>query len=216
MDELFYFSRQGIEDAIPAPMSALWTPNRTETYWDGSTLVQRLQFPSYPTTVYGAPAEVWQQVSFGPNKVYLTYDLMNKSSTRMPEAFWITFNGKSPKQKSNSTKDHWWMTKLDRVVSPLDVMRNGSQAQHAISGNNSFFYGPDPTAPRLIVNSIDCPVVSPIRYPFPYVYPLNPSQVSPEMSVLVFANMWLTNYQSWYPLEHNSTNIRGRFSIEIS
>jgi hypothetical protein len=35
----------------------------------------------------------------------------------------------------------WWMNKLGTVVSPLEVMVNGSQAQHAVGRDSSIFYG---------------------------------------------------------------------------
>jgi hypothetical protein len=86
-------------------------------------------------------------------------------------------------------------------ISPLDVMVNGSQAQHGITRSLSVFYGNDSVGSNsdFSVSSLDALIVSPTRSPFPAVKPLQPSDLDGGMSFNLFNNVWNTNFPLFYP-----------------
>ncbi len=127
-----------------------------------------------------------------------------KRPTRMPEAMWVTYN------PVTSGAGSWWLNKvrpaffrlfvfltllslkLGSMVNPLDVMVNGSQAQHAVARSLSLFYGntSDGTQADFIVSSLDALIVSPTHSPFPAVTPLSAADLAGGMSFNLFNNAW--------------------------
>lgn len=61
------FTKPELETAHPSPVSKTWFPILLDLWWSNSTsvgcrMVQKLQFGHFPSSVYGAPKEVWMEV----------------------------------------------------------------------------------------------------------------------------------------------------------
>lgn len=54
----------------------------------------------------------------------IDFQIFNKTSTRLPEALLYAFRPQHSKS--------WKMSKLGRLVDPLNVLLNGSQYQHGV------------------------------------------------------------------------------------
>lgn len=135
----------------------------------------------------------------------------NKTATRMPEALWLSFN---PVVSGNGS---WWMNKLGTMVSPLEVMVNGSQAQHAISRTASVFYAGNASEIHdadFFISSLDALVVSPTQTPFPAIEPL--SAVRNGLSFLLLNNCWNTNFPLFYPYTNNANDSSLLFRWELT
>jgi len=152
------------------------------------------------------------QVKESDDNITLTVDLQwfQKTSTRLPEAFWLTFN---PVVTSN---DGWKMDKLGLDVDPLDVILNGSQHQHGVWDGITYTdkWG------EMWIQSLDAGIVSP-DIPTPFPTPLEPLVgVKHGMSFCLYNNIWNTNYILWYPytqqIDNPDANAKFRFSIAVS
>jgi hypothetical protein len=113
---------------IPKPQGA-WAGRQA----NGHRLLQRLQITDPEAERAGRTA--W------PNRMYLELVLpdseptvevsflwFGKIANRMPEAFWLSFLPQVPEAHG------WTMEKVDRQVSPFDVVRGGNRHMHALSG----------------------------------------------------------------------------------
>ncbi|KAK9821791.1 hypothetical protein WJX81_004092 [Elliptochloris bilobata] len=172
----------------------------------------RASMPLELTESAGGPAEVWLDIASLAGDDRLLYDVLwvNKTATRLPEAVWLAFQPSLAAADASS----WLMQKLGQPVSPLDVIRNGSQAMHAVDDDGVAVVGTGPHAwERLQIRSLDAALVSPgKRTPFPN---LDPAAVdmSQGVSFCLSNNIWGTNYVMWTPYGKQSPTMRFRFEI---
>ena len=135
--------------------------------------------------------------------------MINKTSTRLPESGFVAFNPAST--SANSSKERWQIEKMGEIVDVLDVVRNGSQRLHAITGA---FFGSSSGAERLRLSSLDVAVATiGERFPLPLV-DANKPDVS-QFAYLLFNNVWGTNYPMWYPFDEADKNSQFRFQIQF-
>ena len=105
---------------------------------------------------------------------------LGKAASRMPEAMWLTF--------APAGVEKWSVEKVDTVVDPLDVVRGGGRAMHAVSGAVR--------SGDLAIHSLDAPVVA-IGERSPLNFALDQPDLSKGVHFSLFNNAWGTNYVQW-------------------
>jgi hypothetical protein len=119
--------------------------------------------------------------------VQVNFLCFGKSANRLPEAMWLSFLPQAPDPQG------WMLEKVDRFVSPLDVVRGGNRQMHAVS--NGIHY--KDAQGSFTIETLDAPVAalgekSPIYY----------SEAQPDMAkgihFSLFNNAWGTNYIQWF------------------
>lgn len=190
------------------PVRGNWFPSMKKLWWSQSQcrFVQQLTFQSYPTNSYGAPQLLWVDLQYQNGSMAVDINAMNKRSTRMPEALYVAFNSVQAQQEPFL----WSFTKLDQPVSPLHVMLNGSQAQHAVSQENSV-----QQQGVFSVSSLDAVLATTVQTPFPKLDLLNDDDLEGGISFILHSNAWNTNFPLYYPYDSNVTNMRFRFRIDF-
>jgi len=211
------------------PVDKLWTSVMSELWWNQQTCsgYVTLQSQSQAYLSYGAPLASYLSFNLLPSNVGATINmtlvLWKKTATRLPEQMMLEFR---PPQSFNM---QWRMDKLGSWVSPLDVLVNGSQYQHAVWDGIQAF-----TASKILaIKTPDAPLVAPItsQKSFPGWFgtptvmpvptaPLNGATQILGMAVNLFNNVWDTNYILWYPyndpLVDGEENLLFRFVVSTS
>jgi hypothetical protein len=130
-------------------------------------------------------------------EVQLNFYWFQKPATRMPEAFWLTFN------PIVSDPQGWTMDKSGEQVSPFGVVKSGNRHMHAVDSGFSYRHEQD----SFVVETLDAPVIA-----LGEKSPLNFSTTEPDLAGGVhcnlFNNAWGTNYIMWY-----GEDMRFRFVI---
>ncbi|KAK9798230.1 hypothetical protein WJX73_010911 [Symbiochloris irregularis] len=178
----------------------------------GFRVVTRSEFPGWVVQEAGAPEAVITELRSDVSSPELHLDItwVNKTPTRLPEAMWVRF---APSLRAVDPKS-WRMHKLGQLISPLEVMLNGSQAQHAVGLEGVQVLSQDHSQ-RLSIRSLDVKLVSPgTPTPFPTVR--QQPDMSAGMSFNLANNVWGTNYVMWQPYEARDANMKFRFTIEAS
>jgi hypothetical protein len=131
--------------------------------------------------------------------VQVNFLWFGKSANRLPEAMWLSFLPQAPDPQG------WMLEKVDRLISPLDVVRGGNRQMHALS--NAIRY--KDAQGGIAIETLDAPVValgekSPISY----------SEAQPDMAkgihFSLFNNAWGTNYIQWF-----GEDMRFRFILRV-
>ena len=135
------------------------------------------------------PASIFLDYSlpFDQPLIELQMTLLGKLANRLPEALWLTF------APSGIAAAEWSLEKVDGIVSPLDVIRGGGRAMHAVTRTVSCRDGEGRT---LTLGTLDAPVVATGQRT-----PLNFTLQQPDMTggvhFSLFNNAWGTNYPQW-------------------
>lgn len=164
--------------------------------------VQSIVKPPTDGVTYGPPKQVWTRVeitsaSSDGLQVAVTINWVNKTTTRLAEATWVSF---APNVQSSSSG--WSILNLDTLVDPTDVVQHGAVHLHSIGADGGMIYsGPEG---NMSIYSLDAPVVScGVLSPFPT--PGDNSTLNENMSNGMMWNLqnniWNTNYPQWYPFE---------------
>ena len=195
--------KAGVSTATPPPTRADHRPTLTGVWVDpkaaGVRVVTRAAFPEAAVRLAGAPAEIWLDARAKPGagqKLFLDVTWVNKTATRLPEALWLRF---APARAAVDPAS-WSLYKLHSPVSPLDVVRNGSQSMHGVSHEGVAVSGAD-GATEFAVGSLDAALVSPgAPTPFPALDPLPQQSLTDHgVSYCLANNVWGTNYIQWQP-----------------
>jgi hypothetical protein len=127
----------------------------------------------------------------------INFSWFGKAANRLPEAMWLSFLPQAPDPQG------WRLEKVDRWMSPLDVVRGGNRHMHAVS--NAIRY--KDTQGEFAIETLEAPVValgekSPIAY----------SDAQPDLAggfhFSLFNNAWGTNYVQWF-----AEDMRFRFNL---
>jgi len=117
----------------------------------------------------------------------VNFSWFGKAANRLPEAMWLSFLPLTPDQGG------WRVEKVDRLMSPLDVVRGGNRHMHAVSSAIRYEH----MQGEFAIETLDAPVValgekSPIAY----------SDAQPDLAggfhFSLFNNAWGTNYIQWF------------------
>ena len=147
------------------------------------------------------PQRLYIELFFPEDKPEMEVDFswFGKAANRLPEAIWLSFLPEAPDPQG------WRLEKVDRWMSPFDVVRGGNRHMHAVT--NAIRYK-DPQG-ELTIETLDAPVValgkkSPICY----------SEAQPDMAkgihFSLFNNAWGTNYIQWF-----GEDMRFRFVLRV-
>jgi hypothetical protein len=129
--------------------------------------------------------------------IHLQLSWFGKPATRMPEAFWLTFN------PIVDDVHGWSLDKAGHAVSPFDVVENGNRHMHALrkgfawSGAEASF----------AVETIDTPVIA-LGERNPIHFSNDQPDLSKGIHSCLFNNAWGTNYIMWY-----GEDLRARYVI---
>jgi hypothetical protein len=129
--------------------------------------------------------------------IYIEVSWMGKPATRMPEAFWLTFN------PIVDDVHGWSLDKAGHAVSPFDVVENGNRHMHAL-GKGFAWKGSEAS---FAVETQDAPVVA-LGEPDPLVFSNDQPDLSKGIHSCLYNNAWGTNYIMWY-----GEDLRARYVI---
>jgi len=129
--------------------------------------------------------------------VDISFSWIGKAATRMPEAFWLTF------QPVASDPHGWLLGKSGELISPFDVVSGGARAMHAILGG-LHYHGPEGT---LSIETLDAPAVA-LGRKHPWYFTRNQPDLVQGFHFSLFNNVWGTNYVQWF-----GEDMRFRFKV---
>jgi hypothetical protein len=111
----------------------------------------------------------------------------DKMANRLPEAMWLSFLPQAPEPKG------WMLDKVDRWVSPFDVIRGGNRQMHAVSSAVRY----QDAQGSFSIETLDAPVVA-LGEMLPIYYSPAQPDVSKGLHFNLFNNAWGTNYVQWF------------------
>lgn len=116
----------------------------------------------------------------------MEYYWKDKDAIRSPEALWINVNPQV------NTPEHWLMDKSGTLVSPSNIVFNGSRKLHCVQGLHyrSAFESID-------IRSLDAPLVSPGGKSL-YNTDNNFEDLHNGFYFLLYNNRWGTNFKQWF------------------
>jgi hypothetical protein len=119
--------------------------------------------------------------------VRINFSCFDKPANRLPEAMWLSFLPQAPEPKG------WMLEKVDRWISPFDVVRGGNRQMHAVfravryrDGQGSFS-----------IETLDAPVVA-LGEKSPIGYSTAQPDISQGIHFSLYNNAWGTNYIQWF------------------
>jgi hypothetical protein len=119
--------------------------------------------------------------------VHINVSWSGKPATRMPEAFWLTFN------PIVDDVHGWSLDKAGHAVSPFDVVENGNRHMHAL-GKGFSWKG---AGASFAVETLDAPVVA-FGKRDPLYFGNDQPDLSKGIHSCLYNNAWGTNYIMWY------------------
>jgi len=167
-----------------------------------------IQMPSDVIINYGSPNIVWVNYTIAhsnPRSILIDFQWLNKTATRLPESLWLTF---SPIIKNTNA---WKVQKIGELVSPLDVILNGSRHLH---GFDSYIEYSDISDGKMHIESLDSGLVC-FGEPTPFPTPFTQPDITKGVHFNLFNNIWGTNYIMWYPFIEQDANTKFRFIVNL-
>jgi hypothetical protein len=111
----------------------------------------------------------------------------DKVANRLPEAMWLSFLPHAADPKG------WMLDKVDRWVSPFDVIRGGNRQMHAVSREVRY----KDSQGSFSIETLDAPVVALGEKSAIYYSPAQPD-IAKGLHFNLFNNAWGTNYVQWF------------------
>ncbi len=185
------FTKPGMASA--GAVHSEWLPRLDGLYThleaQGWRFLLELSMPGEPVQAYGCPPRLSLEIQLPDGEPVIVYTLQwfGKPASRLPEAAWLSF---CPRVKDGHA---WKLEKMGQLISPLEVVRDGSRHLHAI-GERLVYEGQDG---YLSIHSLDAPVIAPGRRS---LLDFNNSQPALRMGIhfLLYNNLWGTNHPMWY------------------
>ncbi len=137
---------------------------------------------AWPTTVY--------LDLFLPDaepEVRINLVCLDKAANRLPEAMWLSFAPQTADPKG------WMLEKVDRWMSPFDVIRGGNRQMHAVTHAIRYQDGQG----SLSIETLDAPVVA-LGERLPIYYSPAQPDLTKGIHFNLFNNAWGTNYVLWF------------------
>ena len=129
--------------------------------------------------------------------VQISFSCFAKVANRLPEAMWLSFLPQASEPKG------WMLEKVDRWVSPFDVVRGGNRQMHAVSRAVRY----QDAQGSLSIETLDAPVVA-LGEKSPIAYSTAQPDMTKGIHFSLFNNAWGTNYIQWF-----GENTRFRFVL---
>jgi len=185
--------------------SNMWNPQIKYIYssnlTSGFEILIELILSSELTLKYGCPQKIYSRIFFPNDKPEIHFELswFDKPASRMPEAIWFSF---IPDVTDNNG---WSFEKLGGLISPVNVISNGSRNIHSIDKTINY----SSSDGKLNIETLDANIVSP---GIPSI--LNFHNQIPDMKNGIHFNLcnnlWVTNFTAWY-----EENARFRFILSF-
>jgi hypothetical protein len=131
--------------------------------------------------------------------VQITFQCFSKRPNRLPEAMWLSFVPDAPDAEG------WLFEKVNRPVSPHDVMSNGGLHLHAVTRNVSY----RDARGSFTLETLDTPLVSPGGLGL-LVFNNQPPNMHGGVHLNLYNNLWGTAFPQWY-----GDDMRFRFVIRV-
>lgn len=135
------------------------------------------------------PGQLFLELAFPieGSRVDVRLTSLNKMANRLPEAMWLTFSppGISP--------NRWSVEKVNEAVMPLDVVRGGGRAMHAVQDTVRCTSAAGHT---LAIRTLDAPVVA-VGKRTPLNFTLEQPDLTEGVHFSLYNNAWGTNYPQW-------------------
>jgi hypothetical protein len=119
--------------------------------------------------------------------VRISFSCFDKMANRLPEAMWLSFLPQAPEPNG------WMLEKVDRWVSPFDVVRGGNRQMHAVSRGIRY----KDAQGSLAIETLDAPVVT-LGDKSPLAYSTAQPDIAKGLHFSLFNNAWGTNYIEWF------------------
>ena len=191
----------GQHGAISAKQLPKVVQSFIRNHQEGKTILMKLKLEETIPARYGLPAEIWMKIEFPEKHKEIRYTLewFDKKSTRLPESYWFSLGFSAFKPEG------WKIEKINRLVSPSDVVSKGGRNLHGF--NRGIFY--DDGVNKVFIESPDCPIVAPGT---PSLLDFNDQlpDLSKGWHFNLFNNKWGTNFPTWY-----SDDAKFRFTIRM-
>jgi len=209
----FDFGKVGVDEA--APVRRDWLPTLRNIYrrtlvgsGGAVSVVAELAFDSEAALLYGGPAGgAWLEWTipaspFGGAPWEVRFTWLNKTATRLPEAFWLQFSPVRPAPEAP-----WRLTKLGGDVLTDRILGNGSFHLHAVEAITDGSAG-------IRFSSPDCPLVG-LGRPWPFPTPLAPTDPDEGFAFLLEDTIWDTNCPVWWPYRAEEADATYRFQVQF-
>jgi hypothetical protein len=181
-------TKPGIDAA--GAVSGSWRPSLVGAWQRdlGTEVLARVAFTGVAGDRLGAPPEAWLRwAPSGDDGLDLAVAWAAKPANRLPEALWCSF------VPVVAEPERWRFDKLGQLVSPLEVVRRGGRALHAV-GEGMAYDGPDGP---LHIATLDAPLVAPGQHRLLDADPPVPD-LAGGLHVLLHDNCWGTNFPMWW------------------
>jgi Domain of unknown function (DUF5054) len=129
--------------------------------------------------------------------VHVNFSWFGKKANRLPEALWLTFQPNTPEMRN------WKLEKVDRAISPFDVVRGGNRHMHAVSNGLTY----KDAQGSLSIETLDAPVVA-LGERSPIYFSEGQPEIAKGIHFSLFNNGWGTNYIQWF-----GEDMRFRFTL---
>ena len=169
---------------------------------------------------FGAPQQMWTRIALprgaDPEEtasISLTYEIYDKTATRLPEGLFLRMNA-----SSSGGPLAWRVVSLGGSVDPFDVVPGGNQHLHGFAGDRSDDAGVRVTqaaSGHSLFISSDSAALAAFGRPWPLPAPVFPNATDPRegMAFLLEDNTWGTNYPAWFPFDAADSSLRWRFAL---
>jgi len=201
------FSKPGLEK-YPV-QSRIWQPILKEAWAgddaEGRRIVTELRLPQADAALAGLvswPERLTMEILLPAAQpiMKITLQCFNKPANRLPEAMWLSFSPIAPEE------DGWRLVKVDRPVSPHDVIPDGGLHLHAVTRDVIY----RDAQGSFTLETLDAPLVSPGQRGL-LVFDNNVPEMQEGVHVNLYNNLWGTAFPQWY-----GNDMRFRFVIQVS
>ena len=174
--------------------SQLWNPSSARIWRSSDKAIVELEFGPQPAnSVTAWPENAYLAIDTPDEAVNLTFSWFHKRANRLPEALWLTFQ---PVVRDTS---NWTLSKVERPVSPFDVISKGNRHMHALTGPI--------THQDISIHSLDAALVS-LGVMSPIAFSNEQPNLANGIHYGLFNNGWGTNYVQWF-----GEDMRFRFTL---
>ena len=184
----------------------------------------RSTFDPEASAEYGAPAVAWSIIEVQRDTLAVQVHLLEKTTTRLPEAMFVQFQVRDPTAA-------WAANKLGQWVTPAETVDGGSKHLHGVTerGLRVVVDG----GRVMTIGATDAAVASfGALQAFPIPVDETPDTAADGSSFVLYDNLWGTNYVMWWPFivpppspyeasatyfpEEGNANLLSRFTVELS
>jgi len=200
------FSKPGLEK-YPVQRRT-WQPGPQELWAgedaQGQRMVAELRMPAAESelaSLVSWPERLTMEILLPSAEpaVHITFQCFNKRANRLAEAMWLSFSPDAPDPEG------WLFEKVDRPVSPHDVIADGGRHLHAVTRHVSYRDGKG----SFTLETLDAPLVAPGERAL-LMFDNQLIDMRQGVHVNLFNNLWGTAFPQWY-----DDNTQHRFVIRL-